>query len=250
MPAIVVTDEQLAVAVNEALSWTQALRLMGFKGSVKTKQRSHIASRARLLGLDTQHLDHGRPGPRLTWTTTQLEEAVADSSSISEVCKKLKTHHRAVNAAITALGVSTEHFTDHFGYAVDPFPAEPIPATGLREAAESLAAGWYALHGYSVFVQASSNQAYDLVVLKDDAATKVQVKSTNFRTSGGWSIAIARTGRSSDWTPRAYNAGDFDEMFVVTGEGSFYRLPASTAVGKTSLQLTTGYNRYRVDMFA
>jgi hypothetical protein len=246
--AVNVTDERLAEAVRNSLSWTQALRLMGFAGSVKTKQRAAVAGRASLLGLDTRHLDHGRPGPRVSWTIEQLEEAVASSKSVSEVCRKLKTHHRGVNAAIKTLELKTEHFNDHFGYAVDPFPAEPIPETGLREAAESLAAGWYALRGYSVFVQASSNQSYDLVVLKD-SAIKVQVKSTNCRMPRGWSINVARTGRSSDWTPRPYAAGDFDELFVVTGDGRYYRLPASTAVGKNSLLLTSGYDRYLVDMF-
>ena len=112
-PKLIFDDDELAQAVASATSyWAVArkLRPMRPRGTYKSAQR-----RVRELGLDTSHFTGQSPKP-VRWSETDLRSAVASSTSLSQVLRKLGLvpaggNYDHVQRRITALSIDVSHLT-------------------------------------------------------------------------------------------------------------------------------------------
>lgn len=111
------TDEDLEVAVELSENLFQVCQLLGIQPGSRTYSllRRHIMR----LGLDGSHLPPveraGRGRRRMTWTDGDLRVAVAESTTMSEVLRRLGYQpsggaHRYIRQKIANLGLDTSHF--------------------------------------------------------------------------------------------------------------------------------------------
>ncbi|MFI6035666.1 HNH endonuclease signature motif containing protein [Streptomyces sp. NPDC051315] len=110
MGASAYTRERLEEAARRARTLSQALERLGVDPGSST--RRYIAERMRKLGVDTSHFE--REGVK--WTREVLESAVAASTNMCEVLRRLGLevvggHHTHISRRIKAYGIDTSHFT-------------------------------------------------------------------------------------------------------------------------------------------
>ncbi|WP_411076870.1 HNH endonuclease signature motif containing protein [Streptomyces sp. cmx-10-25] len=104
------TRERLESAARGARTLTEALERLGV--DPRSSTRRYVADRMRKLGVDTSHFE--REGARWTWEV--LEEAVAASTNMCEVLRRLGVEvvggqHTHISRRVRAFGVDTSHFT-------------------------------------------------------------------------------------------------------------------------------------------
>ncbi|MEX0170088.1 HNH endonuclease [Streptomyces sp. LMG1-1-1.1] len=104
------TKDRLESAARGARTLTQALERLGV--DPRSGSRRYLHDRMRKLGVDTSHFE--REGVR--WTREVLEDAVAASTSLCEVLRRLGVEvvggqHAHIGRRIKAFGIDTSHFT-------------------------------------------------------------------------------------------------------------------------------------------
>ncbi|WP_306324860.1 HNH endonuclease signature motif containing protein [Streptomyces venezuelae] len=104
------TRERLETAAREARTLTEALERLGV--DPRSPTRRYVRERMRKLGVDCSHFE--REGVR--WTREVLAEAVADSTSVYDVLRRLGVElvggqHAHISRRIKAYGLDTSHFT-------------------------------------------------------------------------------------------------------------------------------------------
>ncbi|MEU8762131.1 HNH endonuclease signature motif containing protein [Streptomyces sp. NPDC048659] len=103
------TKERLAEAARGARTLTEALERLGV--DPRSGSRRYLHDRMRKLGVDTSHFE--REGVR--WTREVLAEAVAASTNMCEVLRRLGVEivggqHTHISRRIKAHGIDTSHF--------------------------------------------------------------------------------------------------------------------------------------------
>ncbi|MFJ4337298.1 HNH endonuclease signature motif containing protein [Streptomyces sp. NPDC088915] len=103
------TRERLESAARGAGTLTEALERLGV--DPRSSTRRYVAERMRKLGVDTSHFE--REGVR--WTREVLEEAVAASTNMCEVLRRLGVEvvggqHTHISRRVRAFGIDTSHF--------------------------------------------------------------------------------------------------------------------------------------------
>ncbi|MFD7322741.1 HNH endonuclease signature motif containing protein [Streptomyces sp. NPDC059875] len=103
------TKERLEAAARGARTLTEALERLGVEPRSST--RRYVAGRMRKLSVDTSHFE--REGVR--WTREVLEEAVAASTNMCDVLRRLGVEvvggqHTHISRRIKAYGIDTSHF--------------------------------------------------------------------------------------------------------------------------------------------
>ncbi|MFE5854541.1 HNH endonuclease signature motif containing protein [Streptomyces sp. NPDC056500] len=103
------TTSRLTMAAESSRTMTEMLTKLGV--DPKSPTRKYIRERMRRLGVSTSHFE--REGSR--WTRAVLEPAVAASTSVSEVLRRLGIeavggHHSHISRRIKAYGLDTSHF--------------------------------------------------------------------------------------------------------------------------------------------
>ncbi|MEU7646615.1 HNH endonuclease signature motif containing protein [Streptomyces huasconensis] len=103
------TRELLEEAARETRTWDEAVRWCG--GEPTTGSRGYLRRKMASEGIDTSHFSP--PGVR--HTEQRLREAVAQSTSVKEVVRRLGISnvggdHAHISRRITALGIDTSHF--------------------------------------------------------------------------------------------------------------------------------------------
>ena len=128
------TDDQLIAAVAASHTLAEVMRALGLRPGRYDLIRRHITR----LGLDADHLrlDPTARPRRGGWTDKDLTEAVADSSTYSEVMRKLGYEpsggtHRWVSGRIRSLGLSTDHFIGQASNRGRTFPGRGRPLTEI-----------------------------------------------------------------------------------------------------------------------
>ncbi|WP_121829872.1 HNH endonuclease signature motif containing protein [Streptomyces sp. S1] len=103
------TRERLESAARGARTLTEALERLGV--DPRSSTRRYVADRMRKLGVDTSHFE--REGVR--WTREVLEEAVAASTNMCEVLRRLGVEvvggqHTHISRRVKAFGIDVSHF--------------------------------------------------------------------------------------------------------------------------------------------
>ncbi|SPE52016.1 hypothetical protein SNS2_1694 [Streptomyces netropsis] len=114
MPVSPYTRERLMAAARSSRTLSEALEKLGV--DPKSSTRRYVHGRMKRLGVDTSHFQ--REGAR--WTKEILESAVAASTNMCEVLRKLGLetvggHHTHISRRIRALGIDTSHFPPRGG---------------------------------------------------------------------------------------------------------------------------------------
>ncbi|MGA4985407.1 HNH endonuclease signature motif containing protein [Streptomyces cellulosae] len=109
MGASVYTKERLEEAAREARTLSEALVRLGV--DPRSSTRRYVLTRMKRLGVDTSHFQ--REGAK--WTPEILREAVAASTNMCEVLRRLGLevvggHHTHISRRIKAYGIDTSHF--------------------------------------------------------------------------------------------------------------------------------------------
>jgi len=141
------TDDQLRAAVAANSTRFGICAELGLRpgGGTYAILRKHIAR----LGIDDTHLTAvvesrrtGRTGPRRSWTDDDLRSAVAASTTLSEVQRRLGFEpsggmHRFLNSHIRRLAISKEHFLGQSWARGQRrsggFPARPLDEILVRD---------------------------------------------------------------------------------------------------------------------
>ncbi|GGT27733.1 HNH endonuclease signature motif containing protein [Streptomyces purpureus] len=110
MPESPYTRERLEAAAGTSRTLSEALGKLGV--DPKSGMRRYVRDRMRKLCVDTSHFE--REGAR--WTRAVLEPAVAASTSVCEVLRRLGVdvvggNHTHISRRIKAYGIDTSHFT-------------------------------------------------------------------------------------------------------------------------------------------
>ncbi|AWK08853.1 HNH endonuclease signature motif containing protein [Streptomyces spongiicola] len=110
MPVSPYTRERLTAAARTSRTLSEALGKLGVEA--KGASRSYIRTRMKRLGVDTSHFE--REGTR--WTREILEAAVAESTNLCEVLRRLGVdvvggQHTHIARRVRALEIDISHFT-------------------------------------------------------------------------------------------------------------------------------------------
>ncbi|CAM5531735.1 HNH endonuclease signature motif containing protein [Streptomyces abikoensis] len=109
MPVSPYTREVLAEAARTSRTLSEAVEKLGV--DPKSSRRRYLHERMKKLGVDTSHFE--REGAR--WTKEILESAVAASTNMHEVLRRLGLeavggHHTNISRRVRMYGISTSHF--------------------------------------------------------------------------------------------------------------------------------------------
>ncbi|MEU6283842.1 HNH endonuclease [Streptomyces sp. NPDC047028] len=109
MGVSVYTKERLEDAARGARNLSDALERLGV--DPRSSTRRYVAERMKKLGVDVSHFE--REGVK--WTREILQEAVAASTNMCEVLRRLGLevvggHHTHISRRIKAYGIDTSHF--------------------------------------------------------------------------------------------------------------------------------------------
>ncbi|MFJ7202847.1 HNH endonuclease signature motif containing protein [Streptomyces sp. NPDC098789] len=109
MPISPYTKERLSEAASASRTLTEALKRLGV--DPKGSSRRYLFDRMRKLGVEVTHFE--REGVK--WTREILSEAVAASTTMCEVLRRLGLdvvggHHTHISRRVKAYGIDTSHF--------------------------------------------------------------------------------------------------------------------------------------------
>ena len=104
---------------------------------------------------------------------------------------------------------------------------------------ELSAVQWVASNGYSVFIPFGHSRDVDLVGVRDGEILRVQVKTSTFRRNGRWDVAVCTRGGNQSWNGivKRFAADRCDRLFVLTGDGRRWMIPADAVEGGTHIVL-------------
>ncbi|MEU9501622.1 HNH endonuclease signature motif containing protein [Streptomyces sp. NPDC048196] len=139
MPVSPYTRERLEAAASSSRTLSEALGKLGV--DPKGASRRYLHDRMRAMGVDTSHFE--REGVR--WTKEVLEAAVAGSTNMCEVLRRLGLevvggHHTHISRRIKAYGIDTSHFASTARRWRPPVPVlrKQDPAGSRRVASSRL----------------------------------------------------------------------------------------------------------------
>ncbi|MFJ4968837.1 HNH endonuclease signature motif containing protein [Streptomyces sp. NPDC088755] len=104
------TRERLAEAASSSRTLSEALTKLGV--DPKSPTRRYVFDRMRKLGVDTRHFE----SEGVRWTKEVLQAAVASSTTMCEVLRRLGLQvvggqHTHISRRVKALGIDTSHFS-------------------------------------------------------------------------------------------------------------------------------------------
>ena len=109
---------------------------------------------------------------------------------------------------------------------------------------EASAIDWFTRRGSNVLIPLGHSPDYDLVVDDGTGLLRVQVKTSVFTesTPGGhprFSVRIATNGGNQSWTGvvRRFDSSRADALFVLTGDGRRWLIPAHAVEAATAINL-------------
>lgn len=252
MPKRIDIDEaELPDLVSASSSWSDLFEALGFQGRPGSRTQAKIRNMVREAGIDHSHF-HVQRGPYLTWGEDDLRRSVASSKRWKDVQEDLRCSYLTARKYAERWGIDVSHIeaADHMRIpSTPPLDDKGLTPERLRYASESIAKSWYMLRGFETF-EPERTSVVDLLILESGEFRKVQVKTASSRSGSNWNVGIARHLPGTDRRGFApYDASEVDEFFIVTLDGSMYRIPIQAVEGKMSACLGKKYDGYRVQMF-
>jgi Holliday junction resolvase-like predicted endonuclease len=229
---------KLHAALKSAESWEELFVMLGLSSRPGGNTAQNVRRTINEFGLSSSHLNK-QTGPKTAITHQSIESAIQESSSWSEVAKKLQCSHNTAKTYALKFGIDFEKITNRSAApSVAPLTA-PHGRQQLHNAAESLAAYWYEANGYEVF-RPLTDGGTDLLISDGGIFSRVQVKSSVSKSNA---VGISRNGH------KGYLSTEVDEFFVVMADSRIYRLPFDAVGAKVSLVMSSKYDKYRVELF-
>ena len=111
------------------------------------------------------------------------------------------------------------------------------------------AISYFMFNGYEVCLPIGDKKPYDLVVEKDGALYRVQIKYAGFYTGVGKHKAALRTmgGNQSYYNAKKYEKNDFELLFVYVANGRKFLLPWDQIINTNSLSIEASkFSKYEV----
>jgi hypothetical protein len=212
-----------------------------------------VRRRSAELGLDSSHFRGKR-----RWSDTQLRQAVAECRSWDEVLSRLglSSHNGStqphVKSHTVRLGLDTAHLNrlSHVGRPPSECASllvdRQVRLEYLRSAAGTLAATWFTLRDCTVSLPVEPAD-YDLLAGTADGISRVQVKTTTYRSKDGWVVTVGHhpDTHSKKGQLLAYDPDAIDLFFIVDGDMSMYLIPSRAIAGRVRILLRT-YRKYIV----
>src|SRR6478672_10211423 len=98
---------------------------------------------------------------------------------------------------------------------------------------------WPASQGYAVYYPIGHSPDCDLVIDDARAFERVQVKTTRRHRNGRWEVMLCTRGGNQSWngTTKLFSADRCDRLFVLTGDGRRWFIPARVVGGGTGIVL-------------
>jgi hypothetical protein len=111
----------------------------------------------------------------------------------------------------------------------------------LGRAGSLLCAAWFTLRGWNVAWPLEPAR-FDLIVSKNGASQRVQVKTTTSRTNRTWVVSLSKSRKGLI----AYDPDEIDSFFVLDGELACYLIPVVVVGGLHRIHLSA-YAAYRAE---
>jgi hypothetical protein len=108
MPRARISDEALREAARASRTLTETLERLGVE--TRGPRRKYFRDRLNARGVDTSHFE-----PEVKWSREVLQEAVAASTTMVQVLRRLGIdvvggHHTHISRRVKAFGIDTSHF--------------------------------------------------------------------------------------------------------------------------------------------
>jgi hypothetical protein len=115
---------------------------------------------------------------------------------------------------------------------------------------ERSAAAWLLERGHGVFIPFGHSPDFDLVAEVGGELLRVQVKTCTRRQYDRWCVTLCTRGGNRSWNGivKRFAAARCDYLFVLTGDGRRWFIPAGAVGGGTAIVLGgPKYARYEVE---
>jgi hypothetical protein len=98
---------------------------------------------------------------------------------------------------------------------------------------------WLAHQGATVAVPVGNSRHWDLIAEMAGRLIRIQVKTSTCFVSGRWSVTLCTRGGNQSWNGlvKRLDPSRFDYLFVLTGDGRRWFIPAVRVEGACSLSL-------------
>ena len=112
-----------------------------------------------------------------------------------------------------------------------------------------IAISYFAANGYIVSIPLNDTQDYDLIVDKDNAIEKIQVKSSGCKTKyGNYQVALKSCGGTKGRTYKKLIDTHIDKLFIVNEQKEMYLIPKEEITNGSTLNLCDKYKKYLVEI--
>lgn len=112
-----------------------------------------------------------------------------------------------------------------------------------------IAISYFAANGYIVSIPLNDTQDYDLIVDKDNAIEKIQVKSSGCKTKyGNYQVALKSCGGTKGRTYKKLIDTHIDKLFIVNEQKEMYLIPKKDIENGSTLNLCDKYKKYLVEI--
>ena len=98
---------------------------------------------------------------------------------------------------------------------------------------------WLASRGATVAVPVGNSRHWDLIAELDGRLSRIQVKTSVLTVRGRWQVAVCTRGGNQSWNRevKRLDPSCFDYLFVLTGDGRRWFIPAERVDGGCSVHL-------------
>lgn len=111
----------------------------------------------------------------------------------------------------------------------------------------SLAIGYFGSNGYTVSIPLTDTQDYDLIVDKNDAIQRVQVKYTDAKSDNGiYIVGLRVVSGSTRKVIKKCSECHYDLLFIVCGNRTRYLISKDVINNERSINLSQAYDKYIV----
>lgn len=112
-----------------------------------------------------------------------------------------------------------------------------------------VAIGWFAKKGYTVSIPLTDSQEYDLVVDINNSLKRIQIKTTQYKRDGNYSVSLTTKGGNKSGTGKIkkFDKELVDILWILTNDKEVYLLPTKNVKSTSSITLSSKYDEYRCE---